>query len=85
MQAPHYQAARDGYMDTLLSRRSFIYNSALGGIGSLLGGPLLTPAAGVGEGLDLAVATGKDYFKSMLAAVNQLGGMGRFVPKGARG
>ena len=71
-------------MDTLLSRRSFIYNSALVGLGSLLGGPLLTPAAGVGEGLDLAVATGKDYFKSTLAAVDQLGGMGHFVPKGAR-
>jgi uncharacterized protein (DUF362 family) len=71
-------------MDAHLSRRSFICGSALVGVGSLLGEPLSTSAAGTGEGVDLAAATGRDFFKSTLAAVDQLGGMGRFVPKGAR-
>jgi len=71
-------------VDTYLTRRLFIYDGTLLGFGSLLGGPLLTIAVEAGEALDLAVATGKDYFRSTLAAVDQLGGMGRFVPKGAR-
>jgi uncharacterized protein (DUF362 family) len=75
-------------MDTHLSRRSFLQKSALVGVGSLLGVPTLTRPASGASGVtgfpDLTEVTGRDYFKSTLAAVDQLGGMNRFVPKGAR-
>ena len=78
-------------MQTHLNRRSFLKKSALVGVGSLLGVPTMArPArgasstAGVTGVPDLAVVTGGDYFKSTLAAVDRLGGMGRFIPKGAR-
>jgi len=75
-------------MDTHLSRRSLLKNSALVGVGSLLGvsglARLASGAAGATAGPDLAVVKGSDYFKSTVAAVDRLGGMGRIIPRGAR-
>ena len=75
-------------MDTHLSRRSLLKNSAVIGVGSLLGVPALARLASGASGAtavpDLAVVKGGDYFKSTVAAVDRLGGMGHVIPKGAK-
>jgi uncharacterized protein (DUF362 family) len=65
-----------------ISRRSFIKESTAIGIGSLVGADLLSALSG--EAVDVSVVQGKDYFKNTLKAVEQLGGMQRFVPKNSR-
>lgn len=42
------------------------------------------PAQVTEETVDIAVATGSDYFASTVKAVEGVGGMSKFVPKGAR-
>ena len=77
-------------MSEKLNRREFINRSARIGaaaiigknvLGSLADGPLAARAA---ETIDLAVVSGSDYGAMAAKAVGMLGGMGRFVPKGAK-
>jgi uncharacterized protein (DUF362 family) len=77
-------------MSEKLNRREFINRSAKIGasaiigkkvLGSLADGPLAAQAAGT---VDVAVVSGADYGAMAAKAVGMLGGMGRFVPKGAK-
>ncbi len=86
-------------MSSNLSRRSFVKRSAIVGASSLIGAELLAAdnlrnslrqpggiEAAVGQQLPntVSVITGEDYVDNTIAAVRQLGGMGRFVPEGSR-
>lgn len=71
------------------NRRSFLKTGALIGAGSLftknafanlLSGPGAIFAA---EKIDISVVQGSDYYKSTIKAVEMLGGMKKFVPKGS--
>jgi uncharacterized protein (DUF362 family) len=68
-------------MAKTISRRSFIKESTAIGLGALAGSGVITGFAGKKPGV--SVAEGQDYFKNTVKAVEQLGGMGRFVSKGA--
>lgn len=86
-------------MSHIVSRRSFVKQSAVFGASSILGADLLT---GIhreqrqfsGEGMRaaprrqggsvLSVVTGDDYVENTIGAVRQLGGIDRFVPEGSR-
>ena len=73
-----------------MNRRSFIKTGVVGAA-SVLGAGILSDLSipewswvyGSGPA-DLSVVTGKDYFKSTIGAVEKIGGMSRFVPKGAK-
>lgn len=74
-------------MTKKITRRTFIKETTAIGATSLIGGSLITGSGGLlsaGEKVDISVAKGKDYLESTLMAVEKLGGMKRFVPKGAR-
>mgnify|MGYP001572550797 CR=1 FL=1 len=67
------------------SRRDVLKAGAATGIGATLGRMWL-PASAAGpaaEAVDLCAAIGMDAYRSTVTAVEELGGMGRFVPKGA--
>lgn len=71
-----------------MTRRRFIKGSAAAGAGVTLGGGVLgglvTPAmAEEAEVAGLAAVTGPDGFANTIAAVEAVGGMGRFVPGGS--
>lgn len=76
-------------MPKKISRRSFIKESTAIGVGTLVGGSIISSLDG-GSALfakdtpDISVAGGEDYFKNTIKAVEQLGGMKRFVSKGAK-
>lgn len=66
-----------------LTRREFIVGGACAGA---IGAHLLLNSAGVAAGngvVDLGVAKGGDPLRLAAAAVDALGGMGRFVPRGS--
>ncbi len=73
-----------------IGRREFIRTSAKVGVFAALGREYLaqrpTPIAYTQEGdlVDISVVKGADYFQATRKAVAQLGGMQKFVPKGAR-
>ncbi|NOR15260.1 MAG: DUF362 domain-containing protein [Candidatus Aminicenantes bacterium] len=73
-----------------IGRREFIRKSAKVGVFAALGSEYLaqkpTPIAYAHEGdlVDISVVKGADYFQVTRKAVAQLGGMQKFVPKGAR-
>jgi len=67
-----------------INRREFIRKSAVAGAASIFGGSILSShgllhAAGQ---IDLSVVKGQNYFKNTVKAVEQLGGMRKFVCKG---
>jgi len=69
-----------------INRREFIRKSAVAGAASIFGGSILSShgllhAAGQ---IDLSVVKGQNYFKNTVKAVEQLGGMRKFVSKGAK-
>ena len=70
-----------------INRRSFIKKSTALSATSLLGSGLFSRLLGghgfllAGDNIDISVAKGKDYFKNTIKAVEQLGGMEKFVPK----
>ncbi len=77
-------------MATHISRRSFLRHSALAGTAFLaadtIGGVLarsITAHSGAFRP-DLAVVSGSNYYDAAVRAVDLLGGMKRFVPRGAR-
>jgi hypothetical protein len=86
-------------MSRKVSRRSFVKQSAVLGASSILGADLLTggnQAQRQWKGDDIrippryqgssaiSVATGQDYIDNTIGTVEQIGGMGQFVPEGAK-
>jgi uncharacterized protein (DUF362 family) len=74
-----------------IGRREFIKQGARVGMAAAVGGAMYStqrPDAlsyvRDGDLIDLSVVNGADYFKSTQMAVAQLGGMEKFVPKGAK-
>lgn len=77
-------------MSDKMTRRSFIKTSAAIGATTIIGSAV-TPGCSQKEGdvskpreFDITVATGEDYFANTMKAVEELGGMGQFVPKGSK-
>ncbi len=78
-------------MDAKLNRRDFIKKSAGTGAAALVAGGLVWPRTKDGrsqtaipEFPDVAVVKGEDYLANTRKAVDLVGGMARFVRKGAR-
>jgi uncharacterized protein (DUF362 family) len=78
-------------MGNKIGRREFIKKSARYGLTAALGGGALShiaqvpsPHAMAHGANDIVVVEGGDYFASTIKAVELLGGMDQFVPKGAR-
>ena len=74
-----------------ISRRSFIKQSAAIGASSFVGSGMIVrcskkeaPSAKKVKDYGISVVKGEDYFANTLKAVEQLGGMEQFVPKGSR-
>jgi uncharacterized protein (DUF362 family) len=72
-------------MDGCWTRRRFVRATAAAGIGAALQAvwPARQARAALAAPADLSAVTGADCYQSTLKAVELLGGMGRFVPKGA--
>ncbi len=78
-------------MDRKLNRRDFLKRTAGTGAAALIGGGLAWPRNGAGysrlglsEFPDIAVVQGQDYLANTRRAVDLVGGIARFVPKGGR-
>jgi len=65
-------------------RRS-VLKAVAAAFGAALGGawPRASAAGAAAESVDLCAVTGTDPYQGALKAIEQLGGIGRFVPKGA--
>lgn len=70
-------------MSKKIGRRTFLKHGAKVGAGAIVAAQMISKQAssGTGSGVDISVVKGSDYFKNALTAVDELGGMGRFVPK----
>jgi uncharacterized protein (DUF362 family) len=71
-------------MTDSMNRRDFLKKSALVGATAVAGGKMFSGTAWAGQGTDISVVSGADYYKSTKAAIKALGGMGGFVKKGAK-
>jgi uncharacterized protein (DUF362 family) len=78
-------------MDESINRRTFIKRTAALGAATVIGGSLVgdllsqtSAAAPAVAPVDLAAVTGTDCYASAIKAVELLGGMKRFVAKGAK-
>ena len=78
-------------MSEKITRRSFFKKSAVVGASSVIGSKLITNLIGNGTNIaysmdkvDVSVVKGTDYFQNTLKAVEQLGGMEKFVPKNSK-
>lgn len=70
-----------------MDRRSFIKRGAASGAAAFIGTSLIgrkVLAGVISKDADIAVVNGTDYFENSKKAVDVLGGMGRFVPKGSK-
>lgn len=70
-----------------ISRRAFIKQSAVLGASSMLVGSAfgwLPKLANAQTDIDIASVKGADYFKNTIKAVENMGGIGKFVPKQSR-
>ncbi|MFC1724056.1 DUF362 domain-containing protein [candidate division KSB1 bacterium] len=74
-----------------ISRRSFIKKTAAAGASTVIGGAIIPSAfkskTGIAYGsakVDVSVVKGENYFENAVKAVEQLGGMEKFVPKGSK-
>ncbi len=70
-----------------MDRRSFIKRTAASGAAAFMGTSVLGSKvlAGIsGKEADISVITGSDYFGNTKKAVEMLGGMKKFVPKGSK-
>ncbi|MCP5105068.1 MAG: DUF362 domain-containing protein [bacterium] len=73
-------------MANKISRRSFIKTSTTIGVGSLVAGSII-PNVGMAApkgNVDVSVVEGQNYFDNTIKAVEQLGGIGKFVPKNSK-
>ena len=68
-------------MSNKISRRSFLKTSAAVGVGSLVAGNLF---AGTDKKIDISSVQGENYFENTFKAVEQLGGIEKFVPKNSK-
>jgi len=77
-------------MNKMINRRDFIRKSLKAGLSVAAAGPVLARfsqtslLAQVKVPVDVAAVSGSDYLKNTIKAVETLGGMKRFVPKGSR-
>jgi uncharacterized protein (DUF362 family) len=77
-------------MDKKIGRREFFKKSAKIGLSAAVGYGFISCSGGEesvstgGVSVDMTVATGSDYFANTVKAVENLGGMSKFVPKDAR-
>ncbi len=74
-------------MSKKITRRTFIKESVVIGATSLVGAGLLSGSGSLpeaGERVDISVVQGKNYLDSTKKAVELLGGMKKFVPRGSR-
>ena len=77
-------------MDKKIGRREFFKRSAKIGLSAAVGYGFVSCSGGEevvskgGDSVDVTVATGNDYFANTVKAVENLGGMSKFVPKDAR-
>ncbi|UCE42001.1 MAG: DUF362 domain-containing protein [Candidatus Aminicenantes bacterium] len=77
-------------MNKKIGRREFFKKSAKIGLSAAVGYGFISCSGGedisspVEKSVDIAVATGSDYFASTMKAVEGFGGMSKFVPKDAR-
>lgn len=72
-----------------IGRREFVKTSAKIGLSAALGNHILVKGShalshAFAEQVDMSVAIGSDYFQNTIKAVEILGGMEKFVPKGAK-
>ena len=74
-----------------MDRREFLKRSAKVGVAVPLGTPILQQAldaesgqAAASQAIDIAAVTGADYYANTIRAVEALGGIGNFVPNGAK-
>jgi uncharacterized protein (DUF362 family) len=80
----------EGIMAKKIGRREFVKSGAKIGFFAFLGGksfaqrPEGITFQNEKEIIDIAVAKGSDYFKSTVKAVEAVGGMAKFVPKGSK-
>jgi uncharacterized protein (DUF362 family) len=74
-------------MKNRINRREFIKHSAVIGAAAVTGA-LSTPSRLLGSvfssGIDISVVNGATYFDNTIKAVELLGGMSKFVPKGSK-
>jgi uncharacterized protein (DUF362 family) len=71
-------------MTLKIGRREFFKKSARAGLALAVGRGLAAGAAPAAKGVDVAVGAGADYEKAAMKAVELLGGIKKFVPKGAK-
>ncbi len=71
-------------MPRKISRRSFMKQSAAIGASTIIGPSLLSSSALAHETNSISVVQGDDYFENTVRAVEELGGMGHFVSRGAK-
>jgi len=67
-----------------LTRRSFIKTSGAIGVHTFLGSPLIPGLVSGSENVDLAIVKGKDYFQNTKQVITILGGIDRYVTRGAK-
>ncbi len=68
-----------------IGRREFVKSTAKIGISAVLGGSVISQFSCSQAGMcDIAVASGEDYIKSTIRAVELHGGMEKFMKKGSR-
>jgi uncharacterized protein (DUF362 family) len=74
-----------------ITRRSFIKKGLTIGAASLFGGGIISNLSGNGwgvvraaEAIDLSIVKGSNYFQNTIKAVEQLGGMKKFVSRNAK-
>ncbi|MCP4725703.1 MAG: DUF362 domain-containing protein [bacterium] len=78
-------------MSQEITRRSFIKKSAAIGTSTILGSKALDKVLQGNSGnafaqgrVDVSVVEGQDYFRSTIKAIEELGGISRFVPEGSK-
>lgn len=77
-------------MGEKIGRRDFFKKSARFGFSAAFGGAFISHLMGnssdtfAGEGIDIAVVTGNDFFKNTGKAIDLIGGIKRFVPKNSK-
>jgi uncharacterized protein (DUF362 family) len=71
-------------MSKEINRRQFIKKSTAIGVSSVLGNTFMQDIALSNSSIDIAVVKGPDYLTNAKKALELLGGMQRFVPKGSK-
>ena len=71
-------------MSKKMNRRSFIKKSSALGVTSVMGGSVLSSCISANALPDISVVQGKNYENNTLKAVENLGGMQKFVPKNSK-